>query len=52
MQTFPYLDTDGDMILKLAVNIEYGVSSKNLEDSFMWWQIALRNFMKEVVQPD
>lgn len=45
-----YLDKDGDLILKLPVNIEYGVSSKNLEDSFVWWQVALRGFIKDVVK--
>ena len=47
-----YLDGDGDLILKLPVNIEYGVASKNLEDSFMWWQVALRGFIKDVVKPN
>ena len=47
-----YLDGDGDMVLKLPVNIEHGVSPKNLEDSFSWWQVALRGFIKDVVKQD
>ncbi len=47
-----YLDKDGDVVLKLPVNIEYGVNPRNLEDSFVWWQVALRGFRREVVKED
>ena len=44
------LDRDGDLIFRMPVNIRHGVSSKNLEDSFVWWQAALRGFIKDVVK--
>ena len=47
-----YLDKDGDVILKLPVNVEYGVNPRNLEDSFLWWQVALRGFRKEMMRED
>lgn len=47
-----YLDKDGDVVLKLPVNVEYGVNPRNLEDSFLWWQVAVRGFRKEVVKED
>lgn len=45
-----YLDRDGDPRLEMVVNIDYGVSSKNLEDSFSWWMKALKGFKEEILK--
>ncbi len=39
-----YLDNDGDPILVMTVNLDYGVTRDNLEDDFNWWTIAIKNF--------
>jgi len=44
-----YLDRDGDPRLEMVVNIDYGVSVKNLEDSFNWWSKAMKGFKEEVL---
>jgi hypothetical protein len=33
----------------MVVNIDYGVSVKNLEDSFNWWMKAMEGFKEEVL---
>ena len=45
-----YLDKDSDPNLKMAVNVKHGVSRKNLEDTFDWWFVALKDFKKDVVK--
>ncbi|PTD95170.1 YbjN domain-containing protein [Pseudothauera lacus] len=44
-----YLDRDNDPVLEMVVNIDYGVSRRNIEDSFNWWKVALRGFKKDVL---
>jgi len=45
-----YLDKDGDPNLDMYVNIDYGVTIENLEDSFNYWCLILRAFEKEVLK--
>lgn len=45
-----YIDSDGDPRLEMEVNLDYGVSAKNLEDSFNWWSKALKEFKKIVIE--
>jgi hypothetical protein len=35
--------------LKMMVNIDYGVSTENLQDSFNWWRRVLKDFSKEII---
>lgn len=44
------LDKDGDPKLLMSVNLRYGVSRKNLDDTFDWWEKVLGKFEKEVIQ--
>jgi len=44
-----FIDKDGDVGLKMTTNIDYGVSKKNLEDSFDWWGKAMKAFLKDVL---
>ena len=44
-----YLDGENDPILEMDVNLDYGVTRKNLEDTFDWWRVILGEFTKEVI---
>ncbi|WP_341502328.1 YbjN domain-containing protein [Gallaecimonas sp. GXIMD4217] len=44
-----FIDSEGDPILQMAVNIDHGVSEMNLEDTFNWWQVAMKGFKQEVL---
>ena len=44
-----YLDDEGDPVLEMSSNIDYGVTERNLEDSFDWWSKAVDRFKKEVL---
>lgn len=45
-----YLDDQGDPVIDLSVNIDYGVTVRNLEDTFDWWSIAMREFKSQVLK--
>lgn len=44
-----YLDSDNDPALIMTVNLDYGVSYKNLDDSFMWWSRTVKSFRDTIV---
>jgi len=44
-----YLDEDGDPTLELMVNIDYGVTVKNFDDTFDWWAKVMKLFKKDVI---
>ncbi len=45
-----YLDDENDPWLEMDVNLAYGVSRANLEDTIDWWRVALNAFVDEVVR--
>ncbi len=45
-----YLSEEGDVVLDMVVNLRYGVSYRNFEDTFDWWKIALKQFRSEVLE--
>ena len=45
-----YLDNEGDPVLEMTVNLDHGVSARNLEDSFNWWNRAVKAFKKDVLK--
>lgn len=47
-----YIDRDGDAAIELNVNLDYGVSKKNLEDTFDWWMLVLGEFQKYLKNPE
>lgn len=47
-----YLDDEGDPMVEMTVNLDYGVSRKNLDDTFEWWREVLRSFVDEVVDSE
>ena len=47
-----YLDKDGDPAIKYTVNLDYGVTRGNLDDTFNIWTIILKQFRKEVLKND
>ncbi len=44
-----YLDDDGDPALEMNVNLRYGVSRKNFDDTVDFWRIVLKTFKEEVL---
>ncbi|WP_290702505.1 YbjN domain-containing protein [Amphritea sp.] len=44
-----YLDNDGDPNLDMAVNLDYGVTIQNLEDSFSYWGTIVPIFKEQVL---
>ncbi|MBK1707855.1 MULTISPECIES: YbjN domain-containing protein [Marichromatium] len=44
-----YIDDEGDAVLEFAVNLNYGVTPRNLEDTFDWWGVVLREFREEML---
>ncbi|WP_246221693.1 YbjN domain-containing protein [Marichromatium bheemlicum] len=44
-----YLDDEGDAVLEFAVNLNYGVTPRNLDDTFDWWGVVLREFREEML---
>lgn len=47
-----YLDESGDPVLDYIINLERGITSRNLDDSFDWWRVILSDFteMMDTVQ--
>ena len=44
-----YLDSANDPMVEMDVNLDYGVSRKNLEDTFDYWRKVLRSFKHDVI---
>lgn len=38
------LDEDNDYKLDMAVNLAYGVTEENLDDTFDWWKVVMGQF--------
>jgi hypothetical protein len=47
-----YIDNEGDPVIQMTVNLDYGVSDENLDDTFNWWTKALDEFIEEVVDKE
>ncbi len=43
-----FLDKDGDPILTMTVNLAHGVSRDNLDESFVYWGAAVKEFERGV----
>ncbi|MEX8499589.1 YbjN domain-containing protein, partial [Leptothrix ochracea] len=41
---------DGDPVLQMSVNLDHGVSRKNLEDTFDWWAKIVPEFRHKVLE--
>lgn len=41
-----YLDKDNDPAVEMDVNLDHGVSKKNLDDTFDWWKTVLGGVKK------
>ncbi len=44
-----HIDPDGDPVVRMDVNVDYGVSQRNFEDTFDYWRLVVTNFRDEVV---
>ena len=43
-----YLDDENDPWLELAVNLYGGVTRKNFEDTFDWWEVIASDFEEHI----
>lgn len=43
-----YLDKDGDPSIDLTVNLKYGVSRENFDDTIDWWVLTIKEFEKYI----
>lgn len=46
-----YLDHNGNATIEFDVNLAGGVTAVNLDDTLQWWQVVLREFRNEVIDP-
>lgn len=44
-----YLDDDSDPTLEMDVNLDFGVTRDNLDDTIDWWRVVLTRFRDEVI---
>jgi len=44
-----YIDSDGDLVVEMFVNLSHGVVAETLDDDFDWWNIVLNN-VKDTVR--
>lgn len=45
-----YIDSEGDLMLEMDVNVAYGVTRKNLDDTFDWWRLVLKEFYATMME--
>ena len=45
-----FLDKDGDPRVEMDVNVAYGVTRKNLDDSFDYWRVVVTSFYDMVAK--
>jgi len=45
-----YLDRDGDPIIDVSINLDYGICKENLEDTFAIWMKVIHEFEKEMTE--
>jgi hypothetical protein len=38
-----YIDKDGDLALDMSIELQYGMSRENLDETFVDWRLALKN---------
>lgn len=46
-----YLDVNNNATVEFDVNLAGGVTAVNLDDTLQWWQVVLREFLNEVIDP-
>ncbi|MGB1220480.1 MAG: YbjN domain-containing protein [Alcanivoracaceae bacterium] len=39
-----FLDSDGDATIQMSINLAYGVTRENLDDSLDWWRVVVTDF--------
>ncbi len=44
-----YMDGEGDPLLEMDLNLRFGVTRANLDDTLEYWQICLRDFNSEML---
>ena len=46
-----YLDADQNATVEFDINLAGGVTAANFDDTLQWWQVVLRGFVNEVIEP-
>jgi len=46
-----YLDASRNATVEFDVNLVGGVTAANFDDTLQWWQIVMRAFVNEVIEP-
>jgi len=46
-----YLDSSNNVTVEFDVNLAGGVTAVNFDDTLQWWQVVLREFVNQVVDP-
>lgn len=46
-----YLNESNDATIEFDVNLVGGVTAANFDDTLQWWQLVLRQFREEVIDP-
>ncbi|MEF2553013.1 YbjN domain-containing protein [Aurantimonas sp. A2-1-M11] len=45
-----YLDAENEPVLEMDVNLRHGVTRGNLEDTFDWWRLSLKEFQTTLLK--
>lgn len=43
-----YIDSEGDLIVEMDMNLWGGVTHKNIDDTFDWWRLVLRRALEDL----
>lgn len=46
-----YLDTNGNATVEFDINLAGAVTAANFDDTLQWWQVVLREFVEQVIEP-
>lgn len=43
-----YIEADGDAALEMEINLDFGVTRDNLNDTFDWWRIGITEYVEHL----
>ncbi len=44
-----FLDVENDPVIQMSVNLDFGVTGGNFEDTVDWWRVVLGQFEEDVI---
>lgn len=45
-----YIDDEGDPMIEMDVNLDYGVTKLNLDDTFDWWRQGISRYSQKMLK--